>query len=167
MMRGSSGRCRKRILVVVVFLAIPGFWVLSWLLTVGSSYLGTWSDRGSFGDMFGAVGALFSGLAFAGVILTVYYQTQELRLQRAEVEQTRAAVEQTSEYLSMLAEEQQSTQRAMCRQSRILALSAVLSAASRSRVVDSKDVNVNSIAKSLHEEAGDLLKELQETQMTD
>ena len=166
-MRESSSRCRKRVLVTVLFLAIPGFWALSWLVIVGSSSVGTWADRGSFGDMFGAVGALFSGFAFAGVILTVYYQTQELRLQRSEVEQTRAAVEQTSRYLEMLAEEQQSTQRAMCRQSRILALSAVLSAVSQSRPVVSKELNVNSMAKSLHEEAGHLLKELEETQMRD
>ena len=70
------------VLIGVLFLAVSGFWILSGLLTVGSSQLGTWADRGSFGDMFGAVGALFSGLAFAGVILTIYYQTQELRLQR-------------------------------------------------------------------------------------
>ena len=31
-------------------------------------------ERGQFGDMFGAVNALFSGLAFAGLILTLILQ---------------------------------------------------------------------------------------------
>lgn len=30
-----------------------------------------WSERGQIGDMFGAVNTLFSGLAFAGVIVVV------------------------------------------------------------------------------------------------
>ena len=34
--------------------------------------------RGTFGDMFGAVNALFSGLAFAGIIITLYFQRIEL-----------------------------------------------------------------------------------------
>jgi hypothetical protein len=41
-------------------------------------------DRGTFGDMFGAVNALFSGLAFAGVIYA-------LLLQHEEIEQAKAA----------------------------------------------------------------------------
>lgn len=38
--------------------------------------------RGQFGDKFGAVNALFSGLAFAGLIITLVMQYYELRLQR-------------------------------------------------------------------------------------
>lgn len=34
-------------------------------------------DYGRFGDMFGAVNALFSGLAFAGVIYTLYVQRRD------------------------------------------------------------------------------------------
>ena len=45
--------------------------------------------RGEFGDMFGAVNALFSGLAFAGLIITLILQRQELGYQREELEQTR------------------------------------------------------------------------------
>ncbi len=39
-------------------------------------------DRGTFGDMFGAVNALFSGLAFAGLLIAIYLQRKELELQR-------------------------------------------------------------------------------------
>lgn len=46
-------------------------------------------SAGTFGDQFGAVNALFSGLAFAGVIYAVILQSKELELQRSELEQTR------------------------------------------------------------------------------
>jgi hypothetical protein len=39
--------------------------------------------------MFGAVNALFSGLAFAGLIATLLYQKEELKLQQEELQQTR------------------------------------------------------------------------------
>ena len=45
---------------------------------------------GQMGDMFGAVNALFSGLALAGVVVAIWFQSKELRLQREELEQTRA-----------------------------------------------------------------------------
>lgn len=49
--------------------------------------------RGTFGDMFGAVNALFSGLAFAGMIITLLQQKEELSLQRKELEETRKELE--------------------------------------------------------------------------
>ena len=46
--------------------------------------------RGTFGDQFGAVKALFSGLAFTGLIYTIILQRRDLKLQRVEMkEQTR------------------------------------------------------------------------------
>lgn len=46
--------------------------------------------RGTFGDQFGAVNALFSGLAFTGLIYTIILQRRDLKLQRQEMkEQTR------------------------------------------------------------------------------
>ena len=43
------------------------------------------SARGQFGDSFGVVNALFSGLAFAGVICAIIFQQKELALQRQEL----------------------------------------------------------------------------------
>jgi len=48
-----------------------------------------WTERGQFGDMFGAVNTLFSGLAFAGVIYAIFLQRGELELQREEITLTR------------------------------------------------------------------------------
>ena len=42
-------------------------------------------SSGLFGDMFGGINALFSGLAFVGIILTIYLQKRELSLQREEL----------------------------------------------------------------------------------
>jgi hypothetical protein len=46
-------------------------------------------DKGVFGDMFGALTAWFSGLAFAGIIYTILQQKTELGYQREELRQTR------------------------------------------------------------------------------
>jgi hypothetical protein len=46
-------------------------------------------DRGTFGDMFGAVNALFTGLAFAGLICTLIIQMQGVNTQREELAATR------------------------------------------------------------------------------
>jgi hypothetical protein len=42
-------------------------------------------DAGAIGDAFGGVNALFSGLAFSGLVVTLYMQRQELELQRNEL----------------------------------------------------------------------------------
>jgi hypothetical protein len=47
------------------------------------------SDRGTFGDMFGAINALFSGLALFGIIISILIQQNELNLQRQELADTR------------------------------------------------------------------------------
>jgi len=62
-----------------------------WLLGGGTIYylIPDWPARGQFGDMFGAVNALFSGGALIGVIIAVILQREELRLQRKELELTR------------------------------------------------------------------------------
>lgn len=52
-----------------------------------------WELRGQFGDMFGAVNALISGLAFGAFIITLNMQREELRLQREEFSKARAANE--------------------------------------------------------------------------
>lgn len=72
-------------------------------------YLGSWflidhfyvcpERQGQFGDKFGAVNALFSGLAFAGLIFTIILQKKELALQREELTQTREELKGQKEQL--------------------------------------------------------------------
>lgn len=47
-------------------------WILSWILLM--TYLPDQTIRGQFGDMFGAVNSLFSGLALCGVVYTIFLQ---------------------------------------------------------------------------------------------
>ncbi len=87
--------------VVVIFLTIPALHIASGFAISG--LFDDWEKRGQFGDLFGAVNALFSGMAFAGVIVTILLQREELRLQRLELRQTReelrrsAAAQEASE----------------------------------------------------------------------
>jgi len=48
-----------------------------------------WQTSGTFGDTFGAINSLFSGLAFAALIYTIVLQSRELTLQREELALTR------------------------------------------------------------------------------
>jgi hypothetical protein len=58
-------------------------------------------STGEFSDVFGSLNALFSGLAFAGVIVTVYLQKKELELQREELRQTRAEIHGQKEQMEL------------------------------------------------------------------
>lgn len=69
--------------VIVSLIIVVVLWVGNLVMLVSSS------DRGAFGDMFGAVNSLFTGLAFAGVIITILLQRHELELQRKELKSTR------------------------------------------------------------------------------
>lgn len=90
------------------------FWVLFWIalgviaLWAGTGFLlydadkdtSPWGERGSFGDMFGSINALFSGLAFAGLFFTVLLQRQELQLQRHELKLQREEIQENRKELA-------------------------------------------------------------------
>jgi hypothetical protein len=83
--RGLHVKNYKAIILLfvgVIFIQIVAGYAISTQFT-------TWPERGAFGDMFGAVNTLFSGLAFVGVIYAIFLQSQELELQRKELELTR------------------------------------------------------------------------------
>lgn len=73
--------------------------IIVWVVTcVGIIYyFGRPSSAGEFGDLFGAVNALFSGLAFACVIYAIFLQRSELELQREELKLTRKELTKTSD----------------------------------------------------------------------
>ena len=80
----ESGKWWPFVVVVLLVLVILG--LLGWAVWLAFPKL---DQRGQFGDMFGSVNALFSGLAFAGVIYTLVLQQRELALQRKELRETR------------------------------------------------------------------------------
>ena len=80
-------KARLWIWIVVAIIGVLAAWGISWWLI--NKNIDCSTERGTFGDMFGAVNALFSGLAFAGLIVTLLYQKEELKLQREELKETR------------------------------------------------------------------------------
>jgi hypothetical protein len=71
----------------ITVIGVVGLWAFSWAYTanfVTSSTPNTLSDqaaRGVFGDQFGGINALFTGLAFTGVIISLILQQREIRKQ--------------------------------------------------------------------------------------
>ena len=78
---------QKWVFPTLLFVGVIIVYVVFWLVI--DCRIDDSNIRGVFGDKFGAVNALFSGLAFAGLILTLILQREELSLQRDELEQTR------------------------------------------------------------------------------
>lgn len=73
--------------VFLLFFASLGFVCTHWI---------DWQTRGTFGDSFGALNALFSGLAFAGLIVTLIMQKEELGMQREELNDAKHELHQQS-----------------------------------------------------------------------
>ena len=65
--------------------------LILWIITpfVVAYFVNPFDQRGIAGDLYGALNALFTGLAFAGLITTLIMQKRELALQRAELKETR------------------------------------------------------------------------------
>lgn len=78
------------VVVLVLWFATP-FGVRTWT-SCNDDIESCWAIWGQRGDMFGAVNALFSGLAFACLIVALGLQRRELSLQRQELRETTAAL---------------------------------------------------------------------------
>jgi hypothetical protein len=72
----------------VVLLIVLALWIATPFAV--TAIVGQQSDqRGQFGDLYGSINSLFSGLAFAGVIIAILLQRRELELQRRELRYAR------------------------------------------------------------------------------
>ena len=87
-----------------VFLAV----FLVWLIYGGLVLFFSWpifplsvEKLGQIGGTFGALNALFSGLAMVGVVITVYLQRKELSLQRIELSESRKQFARTADAQEM------------------------------------------------------------------
>ncbi|WP_157491979.1 hypothetical protein [Gelidibacter mesophilus] len=79
----------RNIFVIILLIWIASIFVIYFLFA-------NQSERASFGDSFGAINSLFSGLAFGGIIYTIFLQRQELKLQREELKLTRKELKRTA-----------------------------------------------------------------------
>lgn len=97
-----AGYCRVAIvLFVVLFLYVCYVVGLLWntpLVSVPSQV-----REGVFGDSFGTLNALFSGLAFSGVLITLLFQRKDLSETRSQI--ARQQIE--SQFYSMLTQQQE------------------------------------------------------------
>ena len=73
-----------------VFLGLMLGAVLAWAASALAIifWLDDWESRGTFGDLFGSVNALFSGLAFAGLLYTIVLQRKEIEHNRDDIKRT-------------------------------------------------------------------------------
>ena len=78
----------KKIHYKGIAFGIAVFWIAITTLVYSLSDK-NFAVAGTIGDSFGAVNALFSGFAFAGVIVAILLQKNELELQRQELKSTR------------------------------------------------------------------------------
>ena len=85
------------LLIVLLWLLYP--LILKFVVGIDAENLGLW------GDQFGGFNALFSGLAFAGLILTLYFQSNELALQREELELQREEQKEATKQLEQQAKQ--------------------------------------------------------------
>lgn len=81
------------ILILAVVFVIIAWYGSYWIIEKNYN---EYSVKGQVGDMFGAINSLFSGLAFAGLIYTIYLQRVQLELQRKELEETRDELRKTA-----------------------------------------------------------------------
>ncbi len=108
-MSESKKEARKDLFVGIgIGVVVVAIWLSSWWLILKN--LKEPSGPGTFGDQFGAVNSLFSGLALAGIIYTIILQRKELQHQRKELQLTRKELEFQREELKMtrLATDEQS-----------------------------------------------------------
>ena len=77
----------KKLIIFGSLFLIVILWLISWYYV--DDKFSDLQDRGTFGDKFGFINSLFSGLALTGIIISIYFQQYELKLQRKELADTR------------------------------------------------------------------------------
>ncbi|AQV15442.1 hypothetical protein [Acinetobacter pittii] len=81
----------------ILILAVVGMWIG---YPYGLTHLGSipnTSNYGTFGDSYGALNTLFSGLAFATLIITLILQRKELQLQRKAVQDQQLEIQKSND----------------------------------------------------------------------
>lgn len=111
-------------LIVGLPAGILGLWVVLGLIPFLLA-----SQPGTFGAAFGAVNALFSGLALAGVVVAIILQTQELGRLRQELGQQQARLHQLQAAWNQTALAQRDSSQAAKSQADCLLLASYLQAA--------------------------------------
>lgn len=83
----SLKRATERYFALIVLSSVVIIWLSSWVYLNHKNF--DYPTAGQFGDKFGFVNSLFSGLAFGGIIISLFYQRTELNIQKVELRETR------------------------------------------------------------------------------
>ncbi|MBC5853499.1 hypothetical protein [Vibrio metschnikovii] len=122
-------------------------------------------DQSAFGSMFGVSSALFSGLAFLGLIYTIFLQMKELSLQRDELKLTREELHKSAEAHQNALNYQQQQAKSLERAAIINGYSVLLDALKeRDKMCDfykSKSENYKFDKAVIHNQIADLTKKLE------
>lgn len=106
----------KKVIIIATLIFIATF--VAYICIVNYLYPGLLVET-RFQDYFAAITALFSGLAFLGIVCAILLQREELSLQRKELELTRKELKRT-------AKAQEQSQDALSRQAASLRATAKL-----------------------------------------
>ena len=82
-MKGASlldNRIVSTILLFLLLALVVTLWL--WIPEYLTTDLKTVAEKGVYGDSYGSVTSLFTGLAFAGLLFTIFLQQREIKLQR-------------------------------------------------------------------------------------
>lgn len=83
-----------------IFTAVIIYGALLFLYPLSERFLNI-SSTAQIGDSFGVLNTLFSGLAFAGVIVTILLQKEELKLQREELAKSSEAQQRSARLMAL------------------------------------------------------------------
>ncbi len=135
---------------------LTGFMILLLVAIVGVCFIAEYviveklkyskpSTAAGFGDMYGALGACFSGLAFAGVIWAILLQRKDLKLTREDLELTRAELRATTKANEDSAEALEEQVKTM----KVYTLALLLPEVLRTRLNNTHDTVTSIIVSSL------------------
>lgn len=85
--------------ILVVWLLTPSF--IEWWMGIKLSSPNGRESLGQFGDLFGAINALFSGVAFAGLLVTIRQQKREHELNRREYRDDRLTQKEQAHQMAL------------------------------------------------------------------
>lgn len=77
---------------ILIFALVFVIWVFLPEVLFKYNNLISLADKGLYGDSYGAINTLFSGFAFAGLIIAILLQREELQLQRKELHESSKAL---------------------------------------------------------------------------
>lgn len=133
------------IVMGVLFLIVLAAWLGSYFLIAG--LFGTPKSPGTAGDLFGAVGSLFAGLAFVGVLWAILLQRKSLQMQHDDLKATLDEMKQARE----AHEESADTLKAQVEVQRLQTRAQILTSFVESKITTSSEVTRKSYAKAFHD----------------